>query len=54
LLDCALKRDATTAKAVLTKHIQDCVTYTLERAPPRLFGAEPVRRRAGLALTAAI
>jgi DNA-binding GntR family transcriptional regulator len=54
LLECALKRDATTAKAVLTKHIQDCVTYTLERAPPRLFGAEPVRRRAGLALTAAI
>jgi hypothetical protein len=54
LLDCAHTRDATTAKAVLTKHVQDCVSYTLERAPPRLFGAAPSRRRAGLALTAAV
>jgi DNA-binding GntR family transcriptional regulator len=43
LLDCALKRDAATARAVLTRHIQDCVTYTLDRAPPRLFGGDGVR-----------
>ena len=31
LLDAALKRDITSAKAVLVKHIQDCVTYTLSK-----------------------
>jgi len=45
LLDCALKRDAATAKKILTGHIQDCVAYTLTQAPPELLGGEPVRRR---------
>ena len=31
LLDCALSRNAATAQAVLVKHIQDCVTYTLSK-----------------------
>jgi len=31
LLDCALTRNAATAQAVLVKHIQDCVTYTLSK-----------------------
>jgi len=44
LLDCALKRDAATAKKVLTGHIQDCVAYTLAKARPELLGGEPVRR----------
>ena len=44
LLECALKRDATTAKTVLIKHIQDCVTYTLDRALARVFGGEGFRR----------
>jgi DNA-binding GntR family transcriptional regulator len=44
LFECALTRDITSAKAVLIKHIQDCVTYTLSKgglgavankAPPR-------------------
>ncbi len=30
LLDCALGRDAHTARNVLASHINDCVTYTLE------------------------
>jgi DNA-binding GntR family transcriptional regulator len=45
LLECALKRDAVTAKKVLTSHIQDCVAYTLAKAPPELLGGEPVRKR---------
>jgi DNA-binding GntR family transcriptional regulator len=45
LLDCALKRDAATAKKILTSHIQDCVAYTLAKAPPELLGREPPRRR---------
>jgi len=32
LLDCALNRDAAMAQAVLIKHIQDCVSYTLSKA----------------------
>jgi DNA-binding GntR family transcriptional regulator len=36
LLDCALSRDAVTAQAVLIKHIQDCVTYTLSKGAPGL------------------
>ncbi|HVV79267.1 MAG TPA: GntR family transcriptional regulator [Pseudolabrys sp.] len=45
LLDCALKRDAVSARKVLTSHIQDCVAYTLSKAPPELLGGEPLRRR---------
>jgi DNA-binding GntR family transcriptional regulator len=53
LLESALKRDAATAKKVLTGHIQDCVAYTLAKAPPELLGGEPVRRRkAGSAMPA--
>jgi DNA-binding GntR family transcriptional regulator len=36
LLDSALKRDASTAQAVLTRHIQDCVIYTLRNGAARL------------------
>jgi DNA-binding GntR family transcriptional regulator len=32
LMECALKRDAKTAQAVLVKHIQDCVVYTLSNS----------------------
>jgi DNA-binding GntR family transcriptional regulator len=32
LMECALKRDAKTAQAVLVKHIQDCVIYTLSNS----------------------
>ena len=53
LLECALKRDAVTAKKVLTSHIQDCVAYTLAKARPELLGGEPVRRRRSPRLTAA-
>lgn len=45
LLECALKRDAQTAKKILTRHIQDCVAYTLTKAPPELLGRESLRRR---------
>jgi DNA-binding GntR family transcriptional regulator len=31
LLDCALKRDWKTAQATLTRHVQDCVTYMIEK-----------------------
>lgn len=44
-LECALERDAATAKKVLTGHIQDCVTYTMAKAPSELLGGEPARRR---------
>ena len=55
LLECALKRDATTAKKVLTSHIHDCVAYTLAKAPPELLGGEPSRkRRAGMAVSASV
>ena len=36
LLDFALKRDAASAQAVLIKHVQDCVTYTLQNGAARL------------------
>jgi DNA-binding GntR family transcriptional regulator len=36
LLDHALNRDAAAAQAVLVKHIQDCVTYTLSNDAARL------------------
>jgi DNA-binding GntR family transcriptional regulator len=54
LLDCALKRDAATAKKVLTSHIQDCVAYTLAKAPSELLGGEPTRRRNTASMAAAI
>lgn len=38
LLECALKRDTPSAQAVLAKHIQDCVTYTLSNGR---LGARP-------------
>jgi len=44
LLDSALKRDAATAQAVLIRHIQDCVTYTLRNGALNLgpgTGKEP-------------
>jgi DNA-binding GntR family transcriptional regulator len=46
LLNCALRRDAATAKKILTSHIHDCVAYTLAQAP-ELLGGEPVKRRKG-------
>jgi DNA-binding GntR family transcriptional regulator len=48
LLDCALTRNATTAQAVLVKHIQDCVTYTLSKGAAGLrpsVGLRSVKRR---------
>jgi DNA-binding GntR family transcriptional regulator len=36
LLDSALKRDAAAAQAILTRHIQDCVTYTLRNGAANL------------------
>lgn len=48
LLECAMKRDAQSAQALLIKHIQDCVTYTLSNGPVQLRGTlEPqaVKRR---------
>jgi DNA-binding GntR family transcriptional regulator len=31
LLDCSLKRDWKTAQATLTRHVQDCVTYMIDK-----------------------
>jgi len=42
LLECALKRDAKGAQAILATHIMDCVAYTLAHAPSGLLG--PGRR----------
>ena len=42
LLECALKRDAKGAQAILATHIMDCVAYTLAHAPSSLLG--PGRR----------
>ena len=44
LLDCALKRDAKAAQAILATHIMDCVNYTLDNAPENLLG---IHRAAG-------
>ena len=44
LLECALKRDAQTAQAILATHIMDCVTYTLANVPENLLG---IHRAAG-------
>ena len=38
LLECALKRDAKAAQAILATHIMDCVTYTLANTPANLLG----------------
>jgi DNA-binding GntR family transcriptional regulator len=35
LLDCALKRDATQARAVLTMHVNNCVEHALASAALR-------------------
>ena len=43
LLECALNRDATTAKSLLATHITDCVSYTLANAPENLLGPNPAR-----------
>ncbi len=39
LLECALKRDAKGAQAILATHIMDCVAYTLSHAPSGLLGS---------------
>lgn len=44
LLDCALNRDAPSAKGILVKHIQDCVTYTLAKGRAQLAGIQSPRR----------
>jgi DNA-binding GntR family transcriptional regulator len=44
LLECALKRDAKGAQAILSTHIMDCVAYTLANAPEHLLG---IRRAVG-------
>ena len=38
LLECALRRDAKTAQAILATHIMDCVAYTLTNTPANLLG----------------
>jgi DNA-binding GntR family transcriptional regulator len=57
LLECALKRDAKTAQAILSTHIMDCVNYTLANAPENLLGihraAGKRRRPADLAVATA-
>ena len=45
LLECALKRDAKGAHAILAAHIKDCVTYTLAHGKGRLFGDQATTRR---------
>jgi DNA-binding GntR family transcriptional regulator len=52
LLDCALNRNAAKAQAVLVKHIQDCVTYTLSKGAAGLrpaAGDQTVKRRKTIA-----
>jgi DNA-binding GntR family transcriptional regulator len=38
LLECALRRDAKAAQAILATHIMDCVAYTLTNTPANLLG----------------
>jgi DNA-binding GntR family transcriptional regulator len=47
LLECALRRDTKSAQAVLVKHIQDCVSYTLANWPSELraHGSAPAPRQ---------
>jgi DNA-binding GntR family transcriptional regulator len=55
LLECALKRDAKGAQAILATHIMDCVTYTLANTPANLFGLHrPGTRRRQSADLAAV
>ncbi|MDO9413617.1 MAG: GntR family transcriptional regulator [Pseudolabrys sp.] len=53
LLDCALNRDTKGGQAVLTKHIQECVTYTLAKgklgAMSDVPKVEAPRKKAALA-----
>jgi len=52
LLECALTRNAVTAQAVLVKHIQDCVTYTLSKGAAGLrpsAGHQVMKRRKTIA-----
>ena len=54
LLDCALTRNATKAQAILVKHIQDCVTYTLSKGAAGLrplVGHQTVKRRITIAVS---
>ena len=43
LLESALKRDTQAAQAVLVKHIQDCVAYTLSNGR---LGTSPLAQKA--------
>ena len=58
LLDCALKRDAKSAQAILATHIMDCVSYTLANSPTNLLWSKrpepPKRRRVGSQVMAAV
>lgn len=58
LLDCALKRDAKSAQAILATHIMDCVSYTLANSPTNLLWSNrpepPKRRRVGSQVMAAV
>src|SRR4030095_15856718 len=38
LLECALRRDAKAAQAILATHVMDCVAYTLTNTPANLLG----------------
>jgi DNA-binding GntR family transcriptional regulator len=38
LLECALRRDAENAQAILTTHILDCVAFTLAKTPANMPG----------------
>jgi DNA-binding GntR family transcriptional regulator len=55
LLDCALKRDAKGAQAILSAHIMDCVAYTLAHTPANLLGLHrATAKRRGAADLAAV
>jgi DNA-binding FadR family transcriptional regulator len=57
LLECALKRDAKAAEAILSTHIMDCVSFTLAHTPANLLGIHRAtamrRQRADLAAISA-
>ena len=42
LLECALRRDASKANAILTTHIQSCLDYALADDPPT-WASAPVK-----------
>ena len=55
LLECALRRDAKAAQAILATHIMDCVAYTLANTPANLLGlSHPSGKRRQPAELAAI